>query len=143
MTTLTLNCLLLGDHPYKNFEVQVPKNMTISNLKRTLQSDANLSDAFEDVPPKDIEVWKVEISTTKKGCNFVTYQHLAPISKKDLGEFYYAKGILKLRNIFQASLLIMRSILLSKAHLVSNTTMFLATINEQNLYVSLNFAIQI
>ena len=80
MTTLTLNCLLLGDHPYKNFEVEVPKNMTISNLKRTLKSDANLSDTFEDVPPKDIEVWKVEISTTKKGCKFKTLVTLCDIS---------------------------------------------------------------
>ena len=58
MTTLTLTCLPLGDHPDKNFEVQVPENM-----KETLQSNINLSDTFEDVPPKDIEIWKVEIPT--------------------------------------------------------------------------------
>ena len=79
MTTLTLTCLLLGDHPDKNFEVQVPKNMIISQLKETLQSNANLSDAFEDIPPKDIEVWKVEISTTKKGCKFKTLVTLCEI----------------------------------------------------------------
>ncbi|CAG8632581.1 11500_t:CDS:1 [Paraglomus brasilianum] len=108
MTTLTLTCLLLGDHPDKNFEVQVPKNMTISNLKRTLQSDANLSDTFEDVPPKDIEVWKVEISTTKKGCKFETLVTLCDIPapctdiEKGLGGVLLRQGNSKITEYFSS-----------------------------------------
>jgi hypothetical protein len=73
-----------------------------------LQSNANLSDAFEDIPPKDIEVWKVEISTTKKGCKFKTLVTLCDISapctdiEEGLGGVLLRQGDSKITEYFSS-----------------------------------------
>ena len=61
MSTITLSCLVVGENPYENaFNVKINKTEAVSELKDTIKEKQK--PFFDNVAPKDIKLWKVDIS---------------------------------------------------------------------------------
>ncbi|PKK55649.1 hypothetical protein RhiirC2_858940 [Rhizophagus irregularis] len=61
MSIITLSCLVAGENPYENaFNVKVNKTEAVSELKDVIKE--NQKPFFDNVAPKELKLWKVDIS---------------------------------------------------------------------------------
>ncbi|KAF0412228.1 crinkler family protein [Gigaspora margarita] len=61
MSTITLNCLVVGENPYDNaFAVEIDTTKLVSFFKKAIKEE--LRPKFEKLSPNDIKLWRVEIS---------------------------------------------------------------------------------
>ena len=57
MTSVTLNCLVFGEDPYKkNFEVEINTSKNVNALKKAINDDLK-----SGVPTKDLNLFQVDI----------------------------------------------------------------------------------
>ena len=57
MSTLNINCILIGDNPSNAFVVEVPKTRNVNILKDLIKEA--LSNRLKHVDASDLTVWKV------------------------------------------------------------------------------------
>src|SRR6266699_3411019 len=83
--SLSLNSLVVGDDPDRTFTVEVPKNKTISILKKLIKEEK--ARHFEHVDASDLDLWQVsfpidDLETELGNINLSRYPKLSPPSKK-------------------------------------------------------------
>ena len=65
MSIITLSCLVAGENPYDNaFNVKVNKTEAVSELRDAIKE--NQKPFFDNIAPKELKLWKVDISLEKE-----------------------------------------------------------------------------
>jgi len=55
--SLSLNCLVVGDDPDRTFTIEIPKNKTISILKKLIKEEK--APHLDHVAASDLDLWQV------------------------------------------------------------------------------------
>ena len=64
MSTITLSCLVVGENPNENaFAVEIDTTKLVSFFKDVIKE--NQKPFFDNIAPKELKLWKVDISQTK------------------------------------------------------------------------------
>jgi len=83
--SLSLNCLVIGDHPDRMFTVKVAKIENVSILKKLIKEEK--APHLDRVAASDLDLWQVsfpvdDLETVLENINLSDYPKLSPPSKK-------------------------------------------------------------
>ena len=98
MSTITLSCLVAGENPYDNaFNVKVNKTETVSELKDAIKE--NQKPFFDNVAPKELKLWKVDISLEEENEKLKLVNEKINVNIKDIKEDLVGEELLPLSKI--------------------------------------------
>src|SRR5437868_11208874 len=99
MSTITLSCLVVGENPYENaFNVKINKTEAVSELKDTIKEKQK--PFFDNVAPKDIKLWKVDISLKEENKKLFAVNTKINVNIKDKLEGEELKPLSKISKHF-------------------------------------------
>src|SRR4051794_28282679 len=101
MSTTTLSCLVAGENPYDNaFNIKVNKTETVSELKDAIKD--NQKPFFDNVAPKELKLWKVDISLEEENEKLKLVNEKINVNIKDELEGIELKPLSKISKHFSS-----------------------------------------